>query len=140
MPVLSGSSSLSLSSVSSYLALSISGGKSLGGNKSIGLFSLRFNKRSQVSNVRYMSLDKNKFSFSIASTAGIIYIVCSIFVYLWPDVSSSLMQWLTHLANLDERAVTLPAVLGGLVQVVVYSYIAAWIFAFIHNHSLRSSR
>src|SRR3989338_8044969 len=76
-----------------------------------------------------MRLDINKFALAAAGTMGIIYIVCAIFVALLPDFASTLMSWLTHLVNIEPREITLPGLIGGIVQVLIYTYVGALIFA-----------
>lgn len=66
---------------------------------------------------------------------GIVYVVCAIFVYLFPDLSSRMMSWLTHIVNLEPRNVTWGSFFGGLVQVLLYTYLAAWLFAWLHNRA-----
>ncbi len=83
-----------------------------------------------------MELDKNKFSMAAAGTMGIIYVVCALFVWLWPDFSVRLFGWLTHLVNLTVEVTPVGAVYG-LLQVVVYTYVGAWIFAWLHNRFMK---
>jgi hypothetical protein len=82
-----------------------------------------------------MHLQQQQFAISAAGTLGAIYIVCSIFVALFPDLSSVLMGWLTHLVNIEGREVTWVGFFGGLIQVVLYTYLAAWLFALLHNRA-----
>lgn len=82
-------------------------------------------------------LDANKFAKAGALTAGILYVVCAIAVWLLPDFSLQLLGWVAHLVNVDKFAgdvqVTLGGVLLGLIQILVYAYISFWLFAKIHN-------
>ena len=80
-----------------------------------------------------MHLDTSKFALAAAATFGAMYIVCALFVALWPDIASTLMSWLTHIVNLEPRRVTWVGFFGGLAQVLVYTYIGAFIFAWLHN-------
>lgn len=88
-----------------------------------------------------MELNKNKFAWSGAMTMGIIYLVCAVFVWLWPDFSLKLLGWLTHLVNVDKFAGDVQITLGGFVmgflQVLVYTYAGAWLFAWLHNRSVK---
>lgn len=84
-----------------------------------------------------MQLDKQKFSLAAGGVMGIIYVVCAVFVWLWPDFALQLFGWLVHLVNVEKFAgdVTITAVgfTVGLLQAVVYTYIAAYLFAWLHN-------
>ena len=88
-----------------------------------------------------MELDKNKFSLAAAGTMGIVYVVCAVFVWLAPDFALQLFGWLVHLVNVDkfagDVAITATGLIIGLVQILVYAYIGAWIFAWLHNKFLR---
>jgi len=88
-----------------------------------------------------MELNKNKFAGALAGTFGIIYAVCAIFVALWPDFALQLFGWLVHLVNVDkfagDVAMTFGGFIAGLVQVVVYAYLGGWLFAWLHNRSLK---
>lgn len=89
-----------------------------------------------------MELNKSKFAWAAAQTMGIVYIVCAAFVAVWPDFSLQLFGWLVHLINVDKFAgdvqVTIGGLLAGLVQVVVYTYIGGWLFAWLHNRSMKA--
>mgnify|MGYP001604614428 CR=1 FL=1 len=86
-------------------------------------------------------LNANKFSLAVALTMGIIYVVCAVFVTLWPDFSLQLFGWLVHLVNVDKFAgdvqITALGFIIGLVQALVYAYIGAWVFAWLHDKFLK---
>ena len=88
-----------------------------------------------------MELNKQKFSLAAAGTMGIVYVVCAVFVALWPDFALQLFGWLVHLVNVDkfagDVAITFGGFIWGLVQTVVYTYVGAWIFAALHNKFMR---
>ena len=82
-------------------------------------------------------LDTNKFSLAATLTMGVIYVVCLVFVLIWPDFALQLLGWLVHLVNVEkfagDVAITLGGFLAGLMQVVIYTYIGAWLVAWLHN-------
>mgnify|MGYP001594117918 FL=1 len=84
-----------------------------------------------------MELDKNKFSLAAAATLGVVYVVCAIVVAIAPEFAAQLMSWLTHLVNLEARVVGFPGVIYGFLQVVIYTYVAAWLFAWLHNRFIK---
>ena len=83
-------------------------------------------------------LDTNKFSLAAAITMGIIYFVCAVFVILWPDFAIQLLGWLVHLVNLNaDVQITFTGFIFGLIQVLIYTYIGALVFAWLHNRFLK---
>ena len=86
-------------------------------------------------------LDVNKFSLATAATMGIIYIVCALFVALWPNFALQLFGWLVHLVNIDKFAgdvqMTAAGLIFGLLQAVIYTYLGALAFAWLHNKFLK---
>jgi hypothetical protein len=84
-----------------------------------------------------MKLDKGKFALGITGVAAILYAACTLFVYLFPEFAAQLMQWLLHVASIDGRSYNLGGFVGGLIEVAIYSYIAAWLFAWVFNCSVR---
>lgn len=86
-----------------------------------------------------MQLDKNKFALAAAGTMGIVSIFCAAVVSVAPDLAVTLFGWMVHLVNLEPANITLTSFLGGLAQVLAYSYIGAWLFAWLHNKFLKST-
>lgn len=54
-----------------------------------------------------------------------------------------LVGWLIHLVNVDKYVsdigVTWPGLIGGFLQAVIYTYIGAYLFAWLHNRFLKNS-
>ena len=88
-----------------------------------------------------MKLDIQKFSLAAAITMGFVYILCVIFVALWPNFALQLFGWLAHLVNVDKFAgdvqITAIGLVFGLLQILVYTYLGALIFAWLHNKFLK---
>ena len=84
-----------------------------------------------------MQLRTNSFAGAAASTAGIAYLVCAAFTALWPAAALRLLGWVAHIVNVEkfagDVAMTAGGVTIGLIQVVLYAYLAAWIFAWFYN-------
>ena len=85
----------------------------------------------------YCQMSKNGFALAAGGVMGAIYIVCAVFVALWPALALQLLGWLVHLVNVEkfagDMAITLGGFLAGLMQVVIYTYIGAWLVAWLHN-------
>ena len=78
-----------------------------------------------------MKLAKNKFALAAAGTLGIVYIICAVVVAIAPAFALKLFGWLLHLVSADQFTARVTAIgfVIGLIQILVYSYIAALIFA-----------
>lgn len=81
----------------------------------------------------HCKINKKGFALATAIVIGGIYIICAIFVALWPDFSMKLLGWLIHLVNIGDVVLTFGNFLVGLIQAVVYTYIGAWLVAWLHN-------
>ncbi|MBI5798538.1 MAG: hypothetical protein HZB10_01230 [Candidatus Yonathbacteria bacterium] len=86
-----------------------------------------------------MELNTKKFALAATETGAILYVVCALFVAVAPDLAMTLLGWLAHVTNTDTlaRSVTMIGVAYGLIQVVVYVYIAASMFSWFYNRSLK---
>lgn len=86
-----------------------------------------------------MELNTKKFALAATETAGILYVACALLVLVAPDLAMTLLGWLAHVTNTEAlaRSVTMTGVIYGLVQVVVYMYIATFMFAWFYNRSVK---
>lgn len=84
-----------------------------------------------------MELKKHPFSLAVSVTFGIMYILCAGFTALWPDLAMQLLGWVAHIVNVDKFAggveITLIGVAMGLLEIVIYGYVAAYLFASLYN-------
>lgn len=80
-----------------------------------------------------MKLSEGGFSSAIAGAASALYALCTLFVYLWPGVSATLMRALTHAKTEVARTITFGGFLLGILQVFIYVLVVSWIFAKIFN-------
>lgn len=85
----------------------------------------------------YCQINKNGFALAAGGVMGVVYIVCALFVALWPDFSLQLLGWLIHLVNVEaftgDLRMTLVGFIFGLIQAVAYTAIGAWLVAWLHN-------
>ena len=85
----------------------------------------------------YCQINAGGFALASAGVMGVIYLLCVVFVSLWPDFSLRLLGWLVHLVNVEkfagDVAITFGGLLAGLVQIVLYTYIGVWLIARLHN-------
>lgn len=83
-----------------------------------------------------MELNKNKFALAVAEVLAIWYIICATLVALAPDLAVKLFSWMVHLVNL-EPGVSFPEVVYGFIEVVALTYISAYVFAWLHNRTIK---
>ena len=85
----------------------------------------------------YCQINANGLALAAAGIMGAIYIICAIFVALWPDFALQLLGWLIHLVNVDkfagDVAITFGGFLAGLLQALIYTYMGVWLIAWLHN-------
>ncbi len=86
-----------------------------------------------------MEINTQKFALAAAETAAILYVTCAAFVAVAPELAMTLLGWLAHVTNTEmlARSVTMTGVVYGLVQVIIYMYIATFLFALLYNRSIR---
>ncbi len=88
-----------------------------------------------------MKLKTQGFAVAASATMGLVYVVCAVFVSLWPDFSLRLFGWLIHLVNVDKFAgdvgITLIGFIIGLIQVLIYTYVGGLIFTWLHNKFMK---
>lgn len=84
-----------------------------------------------------MELQKQQFSLAVASTFGIMYVVCAVLTALSPEIALKLLGWVAHIVNVDKFAggveVTLGGVAMGLLEIIIYGYVASYLFASLYN-------
>lgn len=82
-----------------------------------------------------MELNKSKFSLAAAEVMGVWYVICALLVTLVPELAMKLFGWMVHLVNL-EVGISFPEVVYGFIEVVILTYITAYVFAWLHNRSV----
>lgn len=89
-----------------------------------------------------MALNKQKLALASAATFGVVYIVCAVFVIVAPDFALQLLGWVTHIVNVDkfagDVAITPGGLAAGFIQILVYAYLVAWLFAWFYNRFSRA--
>lgn len=88
-----------------------------------------------------MQLNVKSFALATASTMGIMYLVCVLVVAAAPDFAFQLLGWVAHIVNVEKFAgdvsLTTGGVFVGLVEIVVYAFVASWILAALYNRFSR---
>ena len=84
-----------------------------------------------------MKLHTNKLALTTAIVFSVLWVICSAFIVLIPDLSMSLTGTMFH-ANLSSMLWTLTwgGFFIGLIAWAVIGGISAWLIAFFYNHSL----
>lgn len=82
-----------------------------------------------------MKLNNNKFAIAVAEVMGAWYIICALLVVVVPEIAATLFSWMVHLVNV-QAGVGFPEVIYGFIEVVILTYISAYIFASLHNRAV----
>ncbi|NUQ57565.1 MAG: hypothetical protein HUT38_03730 [Candidatus Paceibacter sp.] len=86
-------------------------------------------------------LQKNKFAFAVADVMAAVGALCAGLVAIAPELAAKLAGSIMHLVNIDPAMkITWGGFFLGLVQVWVYSFILAYVFAWIHNKYSEQAR
>lgn len=84
-----------------------------------------------------MQLNSKSFALATAITMGIMYSACVVLVAIAPTFALQLVGWLAHIVNIDTFAgdvqLTISGVLLGLIEIIIYTFIAGWILAGLYN-------
>jgi len=86
-----------------------------------------------------MEFDKNKFSLAASAVMGVWYVICATLVALAPDLAMKLFSYMVHLVNLEAGLVGWPEAIYGFVEVIVLTYITAYVFAWLHNRFMKTA-
>ena len=86
-----------------------------------------------------MEIRQHAFALALAETAAVLYAICAFIVALWPELALQFMGSMMHLVNVEQFAtdieITWGSFLIGLIQAVVYSYVAGWLFTWFYNRT-----
>lgn len=85
-----------------------------------------------------MELNKHKFALAGSEVMAIWYVICASFVAIAPDIAVKLFGWMVHLINL-QPGVSSPEVIYGFIEVIVLTYITAYVFAWLHNRAMKKT-
>lgn len=88
-----------------------------------------------------MTFDVKKLALAAAITMAVVYVVCAVFVSLFPGVAVKFLGWMLHIVNIEKIAgdvqVTPVGVLAGLVQTVGYTYFGIYLFGWLYNRFVK---
>lgn len=85
-------------------------------------------------------LDANLAGKALAATSGILYAACVALIAIWPAATMDLFAKMFHGIDITKIAgapAGLDGVLLGFVQIIVYGFLAGWIFAKAYNYFLK---
>jgi len=78
-------------------------------------------------------------SMSLASVAGIVYILCAIFFAIAPLTTLSFFKDIFHgvdLTQLARTTISFGNTVAGFVEIVVSALVTGWMFAVMYNYLL----
>ncbi|MBI2625366.1 MAG: hypothetical protein HYW70_03490 [Candidatus Nealsonbacteria bacterium] len=71
---------------------------------------------------------------------GIVYAVCAAFTAIAPDAALKFLGWMLHIVNVEKFAggveVTFVTFILGLLPILLYTYLTAYLFAWLYNKLL----
>ncbi len=82
-------------------------------------------------------------SLSLAATSGILYLACALLFAVAPQAMLNLANSLFHgldITQIAKASMTFGGVLAGLIQALVYAWIAGWLFAIVYNTLLKKAK
>ncbi len=89
-----------------------------------------------------MQLNATKLANAAAITTLILYVVCTLFVAVAPQLSMTILTGAMHLPSaadaLGEVNVTLGGFLLGLIPLVIYAYVGAYLIVTLYNRSMKA--
>jgi len=89
-----------------------------------------------VESEHHCQLNKGGFALGVTAMMIALYAICTFFVAFWPATAMNILGWMIHLVG-AEKFVDVQITLGGffiaLIPIVFYSFIGAWILAWLHN-------
>ena len=84
-----------------------------------------------------MKFDKQKFALAATGASGIAYVICAAFTAIAPELAVRFLGWMMHILNVEkfigEVEMTFGGVILGLIPILIYSYIVAWVFPWLYN-------
>ena len=87
-----------------------------------------------------MKLNKQRFALRSALVMGGLYVLCTAFVALFPVFAMKLTAAMFHMVEISKSAgsfqVTFSNFVLGIIPLLFYTYILAWLFAWIFEKSV----
>ncbi len=82
-----------------------------------------------------MKLDSKAFALSLGAVSGIISSICALLLLIAPNFTYTIANYIAHGLDLTKIAkpVTAGGAITGIVLAVIFSYIAAYVFAELYN-------
>jgi len=75
--------------------------------------------------------------FAVGLTSLVVYVLCALSIWLWPDASTQFFADWFHAFDLTQlpkpQPLTLGVFLKGLIEVTIFGYLIGVLFAAIHN-------
>ncbi|MEK6858995.1 MAG: DUF5676 family membrane protein [Nanoarchaeota archaeon] len=81
------------------------------------------------------TLSARKVSFSLATVAGIVSIICALLLVIAPEATTNVFGAIFH--GIDLSQITKPVTWGGVIlgtaEVVILALVAGWLFTKVYN-------
>ncbi|MFH1211051.1 MAG: DUF5676 family membrane protein [archaeon] len=76
-------------------------------------------------------------ALSLAGVSGILYIICALLIAIAPTTTVNMFSNVFHGIDITQIAATnisLGNTILGLIEILVYSLVAGWVFAVVYNY------
>ena len=85
-----------------------------------------------------------RYGAALSITVGLLYLACAVVAMLVPDLIPRILETVVHGLNIRALTALTPStsvagVAGGLVYVVLYCFLAGWLFGAVRNGLARSA-
>ncbi len=86
-----------------------------------------------------MKISKHNLAMVSAKTTAFIWVTCSIFVALFPDMSRTITEWWMHGMNVESYAITWESFILGGITISAFFALIGYIFGWLleNNSSTR---
>lgn len=89
-----------------------------------------------------MQLNATKLANAVAMAVFLLYVVCTFFVAIAPEAAMTILAGGMHIPDignsLGDIEITVGGFFLGLVPILIYSYVGAYLIAVLYNRSVTS--
>ena len=81
-------------------------------------------------------LNAKRVALSLAVVSAVLYIVCVLLIAVAPDFTINLFSNLFHgidITQIANTSISFGSTLLGLIEIIIYTLIAGWLFAWMYN-------
>ncbi len=84
-------------------------------------------------------LRRMEHAMAAGAIMGVWYVICATLVALMPSLAMKLFSYMVHLVNLEAGVSGFPEAIYGFIEVIVLTYVTAYVFAWLHNRFMKTA-